>query len=135
MINNGEPTVDAALWHSYSNSFFHFPSEWKSERFAVITAWNPASIMRSNQENCISNQSMKTRLKGLHFCSVRVSDEACSWSEESFAVEMTLSDALNLARAFQQNAIYFVEHGVLFLVSCLSNQKRESLGPFKKRIR
>nr|WP_243468251.1 DUF3293 domain-containing protein [Vibrio vulnificus] len=69
------------------------------------------------------------------FCSVLVADKACCWSEESFAVEINLNYALNLAREFQQNAIYFVEQGELFLVSCLSDERKESLGPFDQRIR
>ncbi|HAS6182993.1 TPA: DUF3293 domain-containing protein [Vibrio vulnificus] len=135
MINNGETTVDASLWHAYSASFFHFNDEWQSDRFAIITAWNPASILQSKKENCINNQKLKTKINTRRFCSVLVADKACSWSEESFAVEINLNYALNLAREFQQNAIYFVEQGELFLVSCLSDERKESLGPFDQRIR
>ncbi|NVC63488.1 DUF3293 domain-containing protein [Vibrio sp. 05-20-BW147] len=135
MINNGEPTVDAALWHAYSTSFFHFSDKWEVESFAIITACNPASVLRSKAENCISNQRMKARIDGLHFCSVIVADQACSWSEESFAVETNLNNALNLAREFEQNAIYFVERGELFLVSCLSDQRKESIGSFDLRVK
>jgi hypothetical protein len=41
---------------------------------------------------------------------------------------MTLAQGCELAQKYQQNAIYWVENGVLFLVSCDESQTQKKLG-------
>ena len=44
------------------------------------------------------------------------------------------SQAVQLALQFEQNAIYWVEQGELFLVPVLMSQQEESLGAFNQRL-
>ncbi|GAL24090.1 hypothetical protein JCM19239_3073 [Vibrio variabilis] len=48
--------------------------------------------------------------------------------EASFSVDITLLQACELAQKYEQNAIYWVENGVLFLVSCDENRTQQNLG-------
>ncbi|WP_257973846.1 DUF3293 domain-containing protein, partial [Vibrio parahaemolyticus] len=72
-------------WNAYSESFFHFEAEWHTSSYAVITAWNPYSNLRSKKENCISNQELEKQLKHANYVLVNVGDRGFEWSEESFA--------------------------------------------------
>ena len=120
--------VNAQLWASYANACFRFERAWSVEQYAIITAWNPRSIRVSNECNLIKNKELnldfghKLRLK------VIVGDATFDWYEESYAVEMTLSEACDLGQKYHQNAIYFVDNGVLFLVPCDGDRQPKNLG-------
>lgn len=120
--------IDAFLWDSYSNSFFHFETEWDVLTYAVITAWNPHSDLRSKEENRITNQELEERLRHASYVPVIVGDIDFEWCEESFAAEISVDDAISLANEFQQNAIYYVTRGELYLIACAAPDKKHYIG-------
>lgn len=123
--------INAKLWQAYSDVKFDIQHKIDFERYAIITAWNPNSVKLSDYKNCVNNQHLKEQLSHYHWFPLRVGDPNFNWFEESFAVEIALEEALNLARAFGQNAIYYVSSNVLYLHSCIGSQQ-ECLGDFNR---
>ncbi|MCF4173986.1 DUF3293 domain-containing protein [Vibrio sp. McD22-P3] len=121
-------SIDAHLWRAYSEIRIEFITEWDCKNYVIITAWNPQSRKLSNELNCIKNLDLEQRLKIYDYQNVKVGNPSFSWVEDSFAVEMTLTQGCELAQKYQQNAIYWVENGVLFLVSCDESQTQKKLG-------
>ncbi|CAH1594422.1 DUF3293 domain-containing protein [Vibrio rotiferianus] len=134
MIEKSNTNIDAALWHAYSESYFRFEQEWSSHQYAVITAWNPYSKLRSNKENCISNHELEQCLKGMKYVPVTVGDRGFQWFEESYAVEIKPQKAIALAKIFKQNAIYYVVDGELHLISCVGEETRQVLGEISDKL-
>ncbi|QDD12965.1 DUF3293 domain-containing protein [Candidatus Methylopumilus rimovensis] len=79
---------------------------------AFITAFNPASIELSNQENKERNQQLEEKIKTLHLCYLHGEgkcDENERSGEESFLVfEIDQTEAIRLGREFGQNAIVWI---------------------------
>ncbi|GMQ45538.1 DUF3293 domain-containing protein [Vibrio sp. 10N] len=121
-------SIDAQLWRAYSRIAMRFLSEWECDSFAIITAFNPRSQKVSEEENCIKNLTLERDFAGFPYVSVNVGDPSFEWVEASFAVHMPLAQACELAQKYEQNAIYWVENGVLFLVSCDEDRTQKNLG-------
>ncbi len=134
MIEKNNTNIDASLWNSYSNSFFRFKSEWRILSYVVITAWNPYSNLRSKEDNCITNQELEKYLQHVNYVPVTVGDRGFNWYEESFAVEFSIDDAISLANEFQQNAIYYVTRGALYLIACADPDKKHYICELKERL-
>ncbi len=134
MIEKSNTNIDASLWNSYSNSFFHFESKWNVLSYVVITAWNPYSNLRSKEENCITNQDLEKQLQHVNYVPVTVGDSCFKWYEESFAAEISIDDAISLANEFQQNAIYYVTRGELYLIACTHPEKKHYIGEIRERL-
>ncbi len=134
MIEKSNINIDTSLWNSYSNSFFHFESQWDISDYVVITAWNPRSNLRSKRDNCITNQELEKRLQHVNYASVIVGDSGFKWYEESFAVEIPIDEAISLANDFQQLAIYYVASGNLYLIACAEPDKKHHIGEIRNRL-
>lgn len=125
--------IDAQLWQYYSEVKFDFEEPFLKDCYAVITAWNPQSRRLSHNENRLNNQRLQLKLIDYDWVSVTVGDAKFEWFEESFAVAMELGMALDLARTFEQNDIYYVRSNILYLYSCVDLQ-HISLGNIEKMI-
>ena len=55
------------------------------------------------------------------------------WREASYAVEISLQNGLDLAKAFDQNAIYYVESGELYLAFVTG--EIEKIGKFESKVK
>ncbi len=125
--------IDAQLLAAYSDPYFRFRHKCLCDSFAVITAWNPSSERLATNENKIKNQRLRQEINHNYFVEVLVGDKTFSWVEESFAVDISELEAINLARKFGQNAIYFVEGKTLYLISCLEDNSKLELGEWRIR--
>ncbi|CAH1559734.1 MULTISPECIES: DUF3293 domain-containing protein [Vibrio] len=134
MIEKSNTNIDASLWNAYSESFFRFHTDWCSSSYAVITAWNPYSNLRSKEMNCISNHELEKQLNHVKHVPVTVGDQAFEWFEESYAAELTPEAAIVLAKDFQQNAIYYVIDDELYLIACSEPEILHKLGSMKSRL-
>ncbi|MCF7483265.1 DUF3293 domain-containing protein [Vibrio sp. J1-1] len=134
MIEKNNKNIDASLWHAYANSFFHFEAKWNVLSYVVITAWNPYSNLRSKEDNCILNQMLEKRLKHVNYVPLIVGDRTFEWCEESFAAEISIEDAISLAKEFQQNAIYYVSHGDIYLIACREPSNRYKVAKMSDRL-
>lgn len=89
------------------------PTPPPSLTFAVITAWNPRSVKRSEAENRRANRELAAIIDALgleRWDSINSPDDA--HREESFAVlGLPREQAIELAARHQQLAIYYVEAG------------------------
>ncbi len=126
-----------SLWESYKTSIFlcHQALNCNVD-FAIISAQNPAgttehpylNLRRDNElQACLNQQRLPYRL-------VIGSAPDMSFQEKSWIVLCDKARAINLALRFEQNAIYWVERGELFLVPVLLQQHEESLGRFSERL-
>lgn len=134
MIEKSNTNIDASLWNAYSESFFRFHAEWEVTNYAVITAWNPYSNLRSKEENCISNHKLEQQLNHVKHVPVTVGDQTFEWFEESYAAELTPQAAIDLANQFQQNAIYYVIDDELYLIACSEPEVLHKLGTIQPRL-
>lgn len=134
MIEKSNTNIDASLWNAYSESFFRFHAEWEVTNYAVITAWNPYSNLRSKEENCISNHKLEQQLNHVKYVPVTVGDQTFEWFEESYAAELTPQAAIDLANQFQQNAIYYVIDHELYLIACSEPEVLHKLGTIQPRL-
>ncbi len=134
MVKKSSPPINDALWDAYLQSFFRFETRWDVSSYAVITAWNPYSKLRSKEENRISNRELEKRLKHAKYVPVTVGDSRFEWNEASFAAEISLELAISIAKEFHQNAIYYVEDGVLFLVACAEPGRKHRITEIIERL-
>ncbi|BDR14544.1 DUF3293 domain-containing protein [Vibrio sp. STUT-A11] len=134
MIEKNNTNIDASLWNAYANSFFRFETKWNVLTYVVITAWNPYSNLLSKEDNCIINQKLERRLKHVNYVPVTVGDSTFEWYEESFAAQISIEDAIALANEFQQNAIYYVSHGDLYLIACSDLSSRHKVAKMSERL-
>ncbi|WP_434997108.1 DUF3293 domain-containing protein [Vibrio scophthalmi] len=127
--------MDAHLWKIYCDPYFKFDKIIELNDFVVITASNPKSVKLSDGENSIRNKHLSDDLQHFHPVKLWVGNYDFSWFEEGFAAQISLSIAVELAHKYQQNAIYFVQDGQLFLLSCRSDKTQIDLGEWCHRLR
>ncbi|AIW15027.1 DUF3293 domain-containing protein [Vibrio tubiashii] len=127
--------IDSDLWQAYCDPYFRFERQLMCSQFAIITAWNPKSIWLSKSDNDRNNQHLAQEVSHTCWCGVQVGNKDFTWFEESFAVQISQHEALELGRKYQQNAIYYVEGERLFLLSCLEEQSKVALGNWRSRCR
>ena len=127
--------IDAHFWQAYCDPYFKFENTIPIDDFVIITASNPASQRLTKQENCIRNRCLQCDLSQFKTHGVLVGNSDFSWSESSFASKISLPLAIELARKYQQNAIYFVQDTQLNLLSCLPDRTKINLGEWLHRIR
>jgi hypothetical protein len=95
------------------------PLPWP-EPTHVVTAWNPGEE-RPHEQNVRADERLERELdgRGLTHCRAIGSSPDGSWSEEGFAiVGMSRDQALALARAYGQMAIYEVTGTRNVIVAC-----------------
>jgi hypothetical protein len=96
------------------------PIAFPASTFAIMTAWNPGGEPRPNaRANRRANERLAAHLDArmvARWPAVRA--PGSRWHEESFAVlGLELAEAWQLAEAFQQRAIYYIDRGRPLLVA------------------
>ncbi|MDG3088998.1 DUF3293 domain-containing protein [Vibrio hannami] len=128
--------INTPLLDAYRNSYFFINKEIGLIDFAVITAWNPFGKLMSNSVNQRANYDLECDILKQNYEKLLVGDINREWTEESFAVEMPLVEAVELGKKYNQNAIYYVRNDRLFLVSCVDNNADESeIAQFSQRVK
>ncbi|WP_417703111.1 DUF3293 domain-containing protein [Rheinheimera aquimaris] len=126
-----------SLWESYKTSVFicHQVLNCNID-FAIISAQNPAGVSGHPYLNLRRDKEFQAYLnqQKLPYRSVIGCAPDHSFQEKSWIVLCEKNTAITLARQFEQNAIYWVEQGELFLVPVLLTQHEESLGNFSERL-
>lgn len=124
------------LWESYKSSvFFCHQPLGDTIDFAIISAQNPFGNVQHHHHNLTLDCQFESELRGSAFPYRRLigASPDGSFQEQSWAVLCDKSRALELARRYRQNAIYWVESGELFLVPALWGEREEHLGRFRPR--
>ena len=130
---------ESALWLNYQRIKFRFPEQLSIpfDTFQIITACNPKSVQIETQRNCLKMQKMQRYFEstGREYFKIECGDENFVWLEPGFAVSLAIADCKNLANLYQQNAIYEVKNGLLWLLPVLlKNVEATPLGCFEDFI-
>ncbi|WP_169753928.1 DUF3293 domain-containing protein [Photobacterium aquae] len=123
-----------SLWCSYCSSIFKITQHPVYPCFAILTAFNPRSTVISNKENRLRHSQLTKELRrsGFSFESVVTCSPDGRWAEQGVMVAMDKSEACRVAARWEQNAIYWVENGELFLVPVLlAGFEQQSLGDWR----
>ncbi|MDP5137642.1 DUF3293 domain-containing protein [Rheinheimera baltica] len=126
-----------SLWESYKTSIFLCHQALNCDMdFAIISAQNPAGVTEHPYLNLRRDKELQAYLnqQRLPHRSVIGSAPDRSFEEKSWIVLCDKGNAIALARQFEQNAIYWVEQGELFLVPVLLSFGEEKLGRFTERV-
>jgi hypothetical protein len=104
--------------------------------FSIVTAFNPCGKLCGKAQNHQHDQSLKEQLKQRHLPFFRVigASRDLTHQEKSWGIECDEDTAIRLGQLYQQEAIYLVIDGILWLVSCQDTERRANLGPFKERL-
>ena len=124
------------LWENYKSSVFLCHQSLGDQiDFAIISAQNPKGEIYPLQHNLTLNREFETHLNDLHlpYRTLIGASPDLTFQEKSFAVLCDKASALDMALQFEQNAIYWVEAGQLFLVPALMPQNEEYLGLYCQR--
>ncbi|MGF1738219.1 DUF3293 domain-containing protein [Photobacterium satsumensis] len=110
-----------SLWCSYQSIIFKVEQHPVYPCFAILTAFNPRSIVLSNKRNLVRHRLLELSLRMQ--CGEILPVSCCApdgqWQELGFAVPMPQEEACREAARWEQNAIYWVEDNELFLVPVL----------------
>ena len=124
------------LWESYKTSVFlcHQPLG-NQISFAIISAQNPEGRLLGHASNLSLDRQLEHLLQQTNLPCRRLigASPDLSFQESSWAVLCDKSKALELARRFAQNAIYWVEAGQLYLVPALLRNADVHLGAYQPR--
>lgn len=116
------------LFQSYEETTIEiFQSEKQIEdlswsEYFVITAWNPFSEQLSLDENRRRNSELEKDLLAVRGELLKAIGRSNDWRwfEESFAVRnMSLSEIVEVAKKYQQNAIFHITPEGRRVISCL----------------
>lgn len=125
------------LWDIYKSAVFLSCQPFGlSERYAIITACNPKGEFLSGCENLARDYQLQrfiTKQNANCRCVYGCSPDL-TYREKSWMVNFDKQQAIEVGKAFEQNAIYWVEDGLLFLTPCLSSEIEEPVGDVKSRI-
>lgn len=128
MNNQLEPLLDL-----YATTVFLCSKPVHFSEFAIITACNPNGELLNLQENKKLNNLLTQQINQYEFIEIVGASPDLTHQEASFAVKVSKDEAIRIAKQFQQNAIFWVEQGEVFIVSAgLCFQTRE-IGRFTKR--
>ncbi len=115
---------------------FSAPPEGLPESFAVITACNPDGVPISADENVARTETFRNQLAecGHRFFPVTGFDPDSPHHEAGFGVVCEKSTALAFGRQWEQEAIFWVENGVVLLVSCSDSVEVVEIGAWSSRV-
>ncbi|KDM90441.1 DUF3293 domain-containing protein [Photobacterium galatheae] len=122
-MSSGESDSQALyrLWQNYQQIIFRADQALPFTTFAILTAFNPESIVLSCKENHQRQASLEAALfkLGYSFQPLDCSAPDGSWHEPSLAVAIDMVSARKIAARWHQNALYWVTQQQLTLVPVL----------------
>lgn len=128
MTNLIEPLLDL-----YATTVFLCSKPVHFSEFAIITAYNPNGELLNLQENKKLNNLLKRQITQYESIAIIGSSPDFSHQEPSFALNVELSKAVDIATQFQQNAIFWVTGGEVFIVSAGLCFQTRGIGKFATR--
>jgi len=125
-INNKDKIVmkhqlDNNLWSTYQKTWFKLSKLPNlNKNLCVITAFNPHGIARLKDQNIYQNRELAHELKAMAIDVIELlaGNEDFSYYEPSYIFECERHKAVALGVKWQQNAIFWVEQGQLYLLAC-----------------
>lgn len=101
--------------YGHSRYFARWLAEQNCDTYAVITAWNPASVKLSAEENAQNNKQLASDLREVSRFLLPATnldpDDRWPPEESFFACAISAGNAARLGRKYGQNAIVWWEKG------------------------
>lgn len=119
----------------YRQTWFRCTQQSLPPTFAIITAYNPGGIpLADPQENQLRDQKFIEQLKALDhpFFPILAGNKDFSHRELSYGIDMPLDEAIQLALAFEQDALFWIEENYIHLVEC-ANGSSEAIATWAER--
>lgn len=113
-------TADANAAAAYRSAVFYEeqPAAFDGRAFCIVTAWNPPATVQTIAENRLADRRLRARIRRLGLPAVRVT--GCSpdlrHREPGWATPCTFEQAVALAAAFRQDAVFWVVGNELHLI-------------------
>ena len=126
-----------SLWQAYKDSVFICRQRLATQLdFAIISAQNPAGELKNTYINLCLDKQFEGILQQarMPFRAVIGASADLKFQEKSWIVFCEKLQAIQLARDFQQNALYWVTNNKLYLVPVLYQETEEYLGLFDSRV-
>jgi hypothetical protein len=105
-------------------------------QFAVLTACNPWSS-GERKDDAAAKTRLRKRISRSGHRRYRIIGSSPDWNhqEASFSAwNLSLKEAIEIGREFQQNAIFWIDDGRIDVVSC-ENGERKFVGKWEERFR
>ncbi|QUN05267.1 DUF3293 domain-containing protein [Shewanella yunxiaonensis] len=125
------------LWQHYLDCCFLLTQPLSSALpFAIITAHNPQGQELEPCQNRLLDRALQRDIEQLLVPYRVIIGTAPDHShmEKSWVLFVSREQASELASKYQQNAYYYVQEDVLYLVSCRDSRQTETMGPFSQRV-
>jgi hypothetical protein len=126
------------LWQHYQQTIFlsHQPF-CKQASFAIISVANPQGRVSNQGYNLCVNEAFAAELErsSYRYRSIIGASPCLQFQEVSWAVFCQQQQAIEMALKWQQNAMYWVEQGQLWLMPVLVAEQAIALGDFQQRLR
>ena len=115
----------------YCKTVFHTPCETLPPDFCIITAHNPDGETIGSSDNEQRDEELSQELERLKAPGFRITGMAPdrSHSEAGWGTTCPVETAIELGRKYQQEAIFRISGGQLFLIDC-SNETETKCGEF-----
>ncbi len=126
------------VWHCYQQTQFLLTQALSPTlSFAIVTAHNPRGKIMFAPQNRLLDRKLQQKIEKLRrpYRSLIGSSADLSHMEKSWAIPMEKLAAIELAKEFQQNAIYYIHQDQLQLVPCLLPYEEVCLGSFSDRVK
>ncbi|MEL4439818.1 DUF3293 domain-containing protein [Shewanella algae] len=133
--------MDAAfegLWQYYQSACFLLTQSFSSAvPFAIVTAHNPLGQKLTSCQNRLLDRQLQHDIDklGIPYRAIIGAADDLSHMEKSWALFLDKAAAIELASKYRQNALYYVDSGLLTLVPCLKGEREVALGQFAARAR
>jgi hypothetical protein len=143
--DHGPSDLAAELWgleHRFMPAYFQTrfatataPVKWP-ERFAIITAWATTGERWTDERNRMADERLRQLLLGRNLRHQRITGESPDGqhAEPGWWVETDLADAVQIGRAFRQDAVYWIEGDALSVHAC-ADDRAAPVGRFTARLR
>ena len=119
----------------YSTTVFLCSKPIHFSNFAIITANNPNGKVMTSEVNKKLNDLLKQQINKYGFVELIGASPDLTHQEPSFAVDISQNEAVKLAKQFNQNAIFWVTDGEVFIVSAGLNFNTIKMDSFFNRCR
>ncbi|MCE9791040.1 MULTISPECIES: DUF3293 domain-containing protein [Shewanella] len=133
--------MDAAfesLWQYYQSACFFLTQSFSSAvPFAIVTAHNPLGQKLTSCQNRLLDRQLQHDIDklGIPYRAIIGAADDLSHMEKSWALFLDKAAAIELAFKYRQNALYYVDKGLLTLVPCHKGKHEIELGLFASRAR
>ena len=112
------------------------PAESLPEHFAIITAYQPTGTKWPDERNEEANLRLKQELEQQEVLLGNATGYSprTGHAEPGFAARLSFEQACDLGLRYEQDAIYFISSGTLFVSHCDNRRALKPVARFQERV-